>query len=154
MVVKIAKSAFQGMVEDCEQGYPFEVCGVMIGKDDVITHFQKCKNLVNEDDVETEWKREKKLDKSRINDRFELDPKDFMIADNWARENKLEILGIYHSHPDHPSKPSETDREVASPYWGYIIFSIAKGKFDNARIWYINESDFRFIEKKFDLIEV
>lgn len=141
------------MAEDSEQGYPYEVCGVMIGKDDNVSHFIKCKNLVNEDSVKTEWKEAKKLDKSRLKDRFELDPKDFMKADEWARDNGLEILGIYHSHPDHPSKPSETDREVASPFWGYIIFSVQNGKFDNARLWYINESDLQFEERKFDVVD-
>lgn len=153
MVVKITKSAFEGMIEHCEKGYPYEVCGVMIGKDEQISYFRECRNLVNEDDIETEWKSDKNLDKSRLNDRFELDPRDFMLADNWARENKLQILGIYHSHPDHPSSPSETDREVASPYWGYIIFSIVDGKYDNARIWYIDESDYRFEEKNIEIIE-
>lgn len=153
MVVKIHKSAYNGMIADSEQGYPYEVCGVMIGKDNLISHFIKCKNLVNEDAIQTEWKQDKKLDKSRLRDRFELDPKDFMKADDWARENGLEILGIYHSHPDHPSRPSETDREVASPFWGYIIFSIQNGRFDNARLWYINESDFQFEEKEFEVVE-
>lgn len=152
MVVRIHKQAFDGMIKDSEQGYPYEVCGVMIGKENEIYHFKKCKNLVNEDDVETEWKSEKNLDKSRMKDRFELDPKGFMEADNWARENGLEILGIYHSHPDHPSKPSETDREVASPFWGYIIFSIQNSKFDNASLWYINEENFQFEEREFEVL--
>ncbi|MGH7884805.1 MAG: Mov34/MPN/PAD-1 family protein [Thermodesulfobacteriota bacterium] len=153
MVVKISSSAYNGMIENSEQGYPYEVCGVMIGKDNIISHFKKCKNLVNEDAIQTEWKSEKELDKSRMKDRFELDPKSFLEADNWARENGLEILGIYHSHPDHPSKPSETDREVASPGWGYIIFSINNGKYNDARIWYIRESDFQFEEKEFEVVE-
>ncbi|NIP30025.1 MAG: hypothetical protein GTO02_07410 [Candidatus Dadabacteria bacterium] len=151
-MVKIKSSAFNGMISDCENGYPFEVCGVMIGKEKVVTDFRKCVNLVMEDDVRTEWKNDKNLDKSRLKDRFELDPKDFMKADNWARENSLEILGIYHSHPDHPSKPSETDREVASPYWGYIIFSINEGKYNDSRLWYLSETDMQFEERQFEII--
>jgi len=153
MVVKIKKSAFFGMIDHAESGYPHEVCGVMIGKGSVITDYRECRNLISEDDVETEFKSENRLGKDRLRDRFELDPKSFMDADDWARQNQLEILGIYHSHPDHPSKPSETDRKIASPGWGYIIFSINKGKYNDARLWYLNESDSNFEYTEYQVID-
>ena len=151
MVVKISREAYDGMIKHCESGYPYEVCGVMIGNGDEISHYRECKNLIAEDNVETEFKNSNKLDKERLRDRFELDPKSYMEADEWARKNGLEILGIYHSHPDHPSKPSETDRQVASPFWGYIIYSINEGKFNDARIWYINEDDLQFEQREFEI---
>ena len=153
MVVKITKSAFHGMIEHAEEGYPNEVCGVMIGKDLKISAFKRCKNLVSEDSIQTNFKELNKIDKERLRDRFELDPVSYLEADQWARDNALEILGIYHSHPDHPSKPSETDRQVASHGWGYIIFSINKGKFSDARIWYIKDDEHQFEQKDFELID-
>lgn len=125
----------------------------MIGKGDTVTHFRKCANLVADDESETAFKETADIDSGRLRDRFELDPRSYIEADSWARENGLEILGIYHSHPDHPSTPSETDRQVASPGWAYIIFSVSRGRFADARIWYINEQDFQFEEKKFEVLE-
>ena len=150
-MVKIGKEAYDGMIKHCESGYPYEVCGVMIGNENEVLHYRECRNLIAEDNVETEFKNSNSLDKERLRDRFELDPKSYMEADEWARTKGLEIVGIYHSHPDHPSKPSETDRQVASPFWGYIIFSINKGKFNDARLWYINEDDYQFEQREFEL---
>ncbi|MGI9534955.1 MAG: Mov34/MPN/PAD-1 family protein [Thermodesulfobacteriota bacterium] len=152
-MVKIKKSAYEGMISHAESGYPFEVCGVMIGNKDLISYSRECINLISEDSIETEFKSENQLNRERLRDRFELDPKSFMEADEWARENSLEIMGIYHSHPDHPSKPSETDRKIASPGWGYIIFSINQGNYNDARLWYLDESDSQFALTEFELID-
>jgi proteasome lid subunit RPN8/RPN11 len=152
-VVKIYRSAYLGMARDAESGYPHEVCGVMIGQKDTVTHFRKCANLVADESVETAFKETGNIDSKRLKDRYELDPRSYIEADSWARENGLEILGIYHSHPDHPSVPSETDRQVASPGWAYIIFSVSRGKLADARIWYIDEQDFQFQERKFEVVK-
>jgi len=129
-VVTISENTFKGIILHAENGYPNEVCGVIIGKDDIITEFKKCKNL----------------NTTRAHDRYELDPDSFNTADEWARSRNLEIMGIYHSHPDHPSRPSETDRESAWPGWYYIILSIQEGKFDNFRTWVLDETDTKFVE--------
>ena len=150
-MVKIGKEAYEGMIKHCESGYPYEVCGVMIGTGKEISHYRKCRNLIEEDSVDTEFKNSNQLGSERLRDRFELDPKSYLEADEWARSEGLEILGIYHSHPDHPSKPSETDRQIASPFWGYIIFSINEGKFNDARLWYINEDDYQFEQREFEI---
>ena len=151
--MKIKKSAYEGMIIHAESGYPYEVCGVMIGNENMITSYRECKNLLSRDNIRTEFKIENQLDKERLHDRFELDPKSFIEADKWARKHNLEILGIYHSHPDHPSKPSETDRKFASPNWGYVIFSINDGKYNDARLWYLNENGHKFEHTEFELID-
>ena len=152
-MVKIKKSAYQGMIDHAESGYPYEVCGVMIGEGELISYCRECRNLISEDAVETDFKEENQLDSQRLRDRFELDPGSFVEADQWARDNKLEILGIYHSHPDHPSRPSETDRKIASHGWGYIIFSINEGKYSDARLWYLSENGSEFEHTEFELID-
>lgn len=137
MVVKIEKQAYEGMIEHAEEGYPNEICGVMLGRDGIVTDYKRCRNLNTE----------------RARDRYELDPLSFNEADQYARENDCEILGIYHSHPDHPALPSETDRQRAWPNWGYIIYSVNKGDFSDARLWYLNEKDEQFFEQKYDVGE-
>jgi len=153
MVVKIKRSAYEGMISHAESGYPYETCGVMIGNKELITDYRECENLISQDAVKTEFKTENDLDKERMRDRFELDPKSFIEADEWARENGLDIIGIYHSHPDSPPQPSETDRKIASPFWGYIIFSVNNGKYNDARLWYLSEDLTRFEHKDFELID-
>ena len=151
--MKIRRAAFDGMTRDAESGYPYEVCGVMIGREDTVTHFRKCRNLVAEDETRTAFKKDGGIDSSRMNDRYELDPLSYMEADSWARKNGLDILGVYHSHPDHPSAPSETDRKAASAGWGYIIFSVGRGGLNDARIWHMREEDSMFEEGKFEVVE-
>lgn len=133
MVVKIEHDAYRGMVDHAEEGYPNEVCGVMMGKDGVVTEYRRCRNLNTE----------------RARDRYELDPLSFSEADEYARGKGIEIMGIYHSHPDHPSLPSETDKQRAWPDWGYIIFSVNNGSFNNARLWYLNDEDRQFREQEY-----
>ncbi len=136
-MVEIAKSAHKGIIEHGESGFPHEVCGVLIGNNGKITDYKICRNLNTE----------------RAHDRYELDPISFNEADEWAREKGLEILGIYHTHPDHPSLPSETDRVRAWPDWVYIIYSINSGKFNDARGWVLEEFDGGFIEEEIKVVE-
>ncbi|MBI2486411.1 MAG: M67 family metallopeptidase [Deltaproteobacteria bacterium] len=135
-MVKIVRSAYEGIIKHAESGYPNEVCGVLIGKDEEITNFKECRNLNQE----------------RARDRYELDDRSFNEADNWARSNGMDILGIYHSHPDHASEYSEFDRQRAWPYWIYMIFSINSGKYNDARAWILKDFGSHFEEEKIELI--
>ncbi len=71
---------------------------------------------------------------SRAADRYEIDPADQLRIDTGARQRGLSILGVYHSHPDHPAEPSETDRARAEEIWRateswlYLILEVAAGK--------------------------
>jgi proteasome lid subunit RPN8/RPN11 len=136
MVVKIFRSAYDGIIKLAEFGYPDEVCGVLIGKDGIVTNFKECSNLNRE----------------RARDRYELDPHSFKEADDWARSNRMEILGIYHSHPDHPSLPSVFDRERAWPDWVYVILSIEVYKYKDSRAWVLKDFDSPFEEDEIELI--
>lgn len=135
-MVKIFSLAYDGVIKHAESGYPNEVCGVLIGKDNIITGFKECGNLNRE----------------RTRDRYELDSNSYNEADNWARLNRMKILGIYHSHPDHPSRPSGFDRERAWPDWVYIILSIEGGKYKDGRAWVLKDFDSQFEEEKIELI--
>lgn len=134
-MVKIFKSTYDEIIKHAESGYPEEVCGVLIGNNGLITKFKECRNLNRE----------------RARDRYELDPLSFKEADDWARLDSMEILGIYHSHPDHPSRPSTFDRESAWPDWIYIILSINHGKYSDGRAWILHDFHSTFIEEKIEL---
>ena len=60
--------------------------------------------------------------------RFEISPLEYMKAERFAIENQLQLLGVYHSHPDHPAIASQHDLAVAMPYFSYIIISVINKK--------------------------
>lgn len=136
-MVRILKSVYGGIIKHAEAGFPHEVCGVLVGSDGKITHYRECRNLNTE----------------RAHDRYDLDPVSFKEADEWARGKGLEIVGIYHSHPDHPSIASETDRQRAWPEWVYMIFSINSGRYNDARAWVLEDFDSNFMEVAVELEE-
>ena len=137
MVVNINKATLDEIIKHSESGFPHEVCGVLIGDGSSITEFKICTNLNTE----------------RAHDRYDLDPEAYNEADRWARSKELMIMGIYHTHPDHPSRPSEFDRERAWPDWFYIILSIQNGEFDNFRTWILEDFDSQFVEYKLEISE-
>jgi len=65
-------------------------------------------------------------------DRYELKPEDLLAADREARERGLELIGIFHSHPDCDAYFSETDLKNSCPWYSFVVLSIQKGKFDHA----------------------
>jgi proteasome lid subunit RPN8/RPN11 len=79
--------------------------------------------------------------------RFEISSVDYMKAERFADENSLTLLGVYHSHPDHPAVPSEHDLKQALPFFSYIIVSVRKGKLENILSWRLNEKG-KFNEEK------
>lgn len=135
-MVTISKAVYEGIIKHSEGGFPHEVCGVLIGNGTKVETFKQCRNL----------------NTKRAHDRYELDPLSFQEADTWARENNKEIIGIYHSHPDHPSRPSETDRVAAWPDWIYLIVSINGAKYNDGHAWVLRDSDSQFEEVSFDLV--
>src|SRR5262245_54620392 len=99
------------ITDHAREGYPREVCGVLLGKSLGVEPSARRDALAAV--------RAQNLEAERPNDRYRLDPADMVRADALARERGLEIVGFYHSHPDHPAKASVTDLENSSPWGGY-----------------------------------
>lgn len=137
MKLVIAKKALQAMYQHTEAGYPNEYCGFFYGRDGDIRH------------VQTIWKVEnaKEGDQRR---RFKIEPVDYQKAEKYALDNDLDLLGVYHSHPDHPAEPSEHDRKVAMPWFSYIIISVQKGDAVRMRSWQLN-NDRQFEEEAVEI---
>ena len=107
--------------------YPDECCGFLYGTEQTDSSRMITKIL--------EVNNSKTGDKRR---RFEISGKDYMLAEKFALENDILLLGIYHSHPNHPAIPSEHDRVAALPYFSYVILSITPGTIDHIRSWQLN----------------
>jgi proteasome lid subunit RPN8/RPN11 len=125
--VKISEKAWHSIVSDLEEAYPDEGCGFVFGHDNGIRSIERAVRVVN---VKKENKRR----------RFEISPLDYMKAEKYAAENNTTLLGVYHSHPDHPAAPSEHDLRQAVPFFSYIIVSVKEGKFDKFTSWQLNEN--------------
>lgn len=85
------------------------------------------------------------MNRVRARDRFELDPRDFLAAELAARRTGREIVGIWHSHPDHPAVPSETDRLAAWEGWSYLIAEVTRERAGALRSWRLVHD--RFVEE-------
>jgi proteasome lid subunit RPN8/RPN11 len=112
--------------------YPNECCGAMLGTDGVGgREVRALFPLVNRRD-----------DSPR--NRFSITPEDFRAAEKAAAERGLDLLGWYHSHPDHPARPSEFDRDHAWPWYSYIIVSVASGKPQDMTSWRLTDDRSQF----------
>ncbi|MDR8392269.1 M67 family metallopeptidase [Aliifodinibius sp. S!AR15-10] len=126
MKVVIEEQALAEMERHAEEYYPNECCGFFYGKDGDVRKITLAKRVDNT----------KEGDQRR---RFQIDPKDYQEAERYAIEHDLDLLGVYHSHPDHPAVPSEHDRKVAMPFFSYIIVSVEDGEAVVTRSWQLNE---------------
>ena len=71
--------------------------------------------------------------------RYLIEPKDLLKAEKLAREKKLDVVGIYHSHPDHPARYSDYDRDHALPNLSYVIVSVRGGEVADTLSWRLRE---------------
>ena len=95
------------------EGYPNEICGALLGREEGETR-----------DVLALFPLQNQREDSPHN-RFSITSGDVRRAERSAQEQQLDVLGWYHSHPDHPARPSEFDREHAWPGYSYVILSVA-----------------------------
>ncbi len=111
-------------------GYPNETCGLLLG--------QMKEGIARVHEVLTA----RNLNRERPGDRYELDPRDLLRAEHRARLLGLEVMGIWHSHPDHPAEPSETDRAGAWEGWSYLILSVTAEGVSAMRSWRLHAERF------------
>ena len=118
--------------EEGAQTYPNECCGIMIGRD---MSDGACTRRI----VERLEPMQNVFDEAQQRRRFAVDPLALMRAEKSAAEQGSLVVGFYHSHPDHPARPSEFDREHAWPFYSYVIVSIAQGKAVDMTSWLLDD---------------
>ncbi len=134
MKLQLTEAAQRIIQDHATEIYPDECCGFLYGEDKEIRLVQEAVPVTNSKDG----------DKRR---RFEISPEDYMRAERYALENNTSLLGVYHSHPDHPARPSEHDLKQAVPFFSYIIVSVREGKVADITSWQLNETE-QFEEEK------
>lgn len=111
------------------EDYPFECCGFLFGEEGDVRVIQVAKPVLN------------KVTENRKR-RFEISPTDYLLAERYAIEHSLTLLGVYHSHPDHPAVPSIHDFRQAVPFFSYIIISVSENKVQALRSWQVHDGHF------------
>ena len=134
-VIQVSPSLIEAIRKHAVSSHPEECCGVLIGsKNGESTHVAELLPLVNT----VQENRER---------RFLVTPDDYRKAEKKATIKGLEIIGFYHSHPDHPAKPSQFDLDHAFPGWSYVIVSVSKGKSGDLKSWMMKEDRSGFDEE-------
>jgi proteasome lid subunit RPN8/RPN11 len=121
-----------------ETAYPDECCGVLMGDID---------NDGNKIAKRTQTINNAQDDGEKYH-RFLITPEDVFRAEQTARAAKLEVIGFYHSHPDHPASPSDYDREHALPFYSYAIVAVEKGKAQELASWELSMDRTVFLPEK------
>jgi proteasome lid subunit RPN8/RPN11 len=117
-LLKLFQSAYAALRQHGEETYPHECCGVLLGRFDdggvkTVSRIARCGNT--------------RLDS--LHNRYSIDPHELIRIQREGRERGEDIVGFYHSHPDHPAQWSATD--LAEAHWfgcSYLITSVEKGK--------------------------
>jgi len=112
--------------------YPHECCGALLGRDPDSGGGKRLREVL--DCLPLANRRE-----DSPNNRFSIAPLDVIEADRVAQARGIELIGWYHSHPDHPAKPSEYDRNHAWPWFSYIIVSVRAGVPEEMTSWRLND---------------
>jgi proteasome lid subunit RPN8/RPN11 len=109
--------------EHGQETYPHECCGAMVGRDGRVDAVVALPNTTEEGPRR----------------RFLVRPSDYRLAEQRAAELGGELLGFYHSHPDHPARPSQYDLDHAWPTFAYIIVAVADGRAAKMTVWWLKD---------------
>ncbi|MDX8402239.1 MAG: M67 family metallopeptidase [Mariprofundaceae bacterium] len=132
--LRLPEEAAALMRREAERAWPAEACGLLVG-----TVADGCWRI-------TQARTARNLNTERAEDRFALDPAAWRAAERELRGSGLEIIGVWHSHPDCPAKPSPTDLESAWEGLAYPIVAVHQGRVTDIRAWHLDESCGRFRE--------
>jgi proteasome lid subunit RPN8/RPN11 len=113
------------------EAYPDECCGAMIGRDGIVTRTYALPNATEEGPRR----------------RFRIRPQDYREAERQATESGADLVGFYHSHPDHPARPSQYDLDHAWPVFSYVIVSVREGVAEDMTSWRLREDRSVFDEE-------
>lgn len=121
-----------------ERDYPYECCGLLIGRfadnaSKVVTETYPISNAREE---------------AAKRNRFLIRPEELLRGEQYAAGRELDIVGFYHSHPDHPAVPSQYDLEHAWPAYSYIVVAVRGGQREDFRSWEMEADRSRFNEEE------
>lgn len=127
MPIRLSDSLAAAIRAHAARDYPYECCGVLLGRVEgdtkIVTEVRALENVHDEGHER----------------RYLISGEAMFRVEKEARANGLKTLGFYHSHPDHPARPSEYDREWAWPWYSYIIVAVASGEPQRMTCWTLDD---------------
>ena len=140
-MLRIKRCQYELILEHARETYPNECCGVLLGNGAIDKEVGEATRLTN-------------VNIDRASDRYEIDPLELHKIEKEARDEEgLDVVGFYHSHPDHPDEPSEFDRSRGWPIYSYLIVAVDKDGNTKARSWSFDGPDDPFSEEKIVIID-
>jgi proteasome lid subunit RPN8/RPN11 len=137
MALTLSDEVVAAVRDHGRETYPNECCGALIGRDGEVVESFALPNTTDEGPRR----------------RFLVRPTDYRAAEARAATTGRELLGFYHSHPDHPARPSQYDLDHAWPVFSYVIVSVLEGEPREVRSWRLREDRSQFDEEEIQLIE-
>ena len=140
-MIQLNKQNLQIIFSHAQSTYPEECCGVILG------HLESDRKTVVEIiPTQNAWNRETASDfqdsdiESSRKRRYTIAPREMLQLQKSSRDKNLNIIGIFHSHPDYPATPSEFDRNCAWQEYSYIIVSVQKGRVGDMNSWMLDDN--------------
>jgi proteasome lid subunit RPN8/RPN11 len=128
--LRLSKAIDDGIRRHGQETYPHECCGALLGRGGELVGLVPLPNTTEEGPRR----------------RFLVRPSDYRVAEQQAAERGAELVGFYHSHPDHPARPSQYDLDHAWPTFAYIIVAVANGRAAEMTVWYLKDDRSTFEE--------
>jgi proteasome lid subunit RPN8/RPN11 len=142
MTLLLGGTVLQLIQEHGERSYPEEGAGFLLGTDSVDLRPRRVVGIVPLQNAREEGAR---------GNRYLITPQDYLRAELRAEEQGVEVIGVFHSHPDHPDMPSEFDREWAQPQFSYLITRIDAGRARSSRAWRLTEDRAAFAAEEIQI---
>src|ERR1700757_3105469 len=143
-MLRLTRHHYDSLRQHGEETYPLECCGILLGHTDdegtrVVTSTARCGNTRTDS----------------AHNRYNIDPRELVKIQREGRERGEDIVGFYHSHPDHPARWSQTD--LAEAHWigcSYVITAVEKGKAAATNSFELagtEETDKKFVDEQIEL---
>lgn len=136
-MIQLSENQRNEIAAHAERDYPYECCGLLLG-----SFANGAKSIAEIYPISNSREEQAKRN------RFLIRPEELMRGERHAETKGLEVVGFYHSHPDHPAVPSQYDLEHAWPVYSYIIVSAIAGAAQDLRSWEMEPDRSRFAEEE------
>jgi len=133
--LRLGSGVLEAIQQHGRETYPHECCGALIGRDGEVASTVALPNITEEGPRR----------------RFRVSDADYMKVERAASAANADLLGFYHSHPDHPARPSQYDLDHALPFFSYLIISVASGTPGDVRSWKLRDDRSAFDEEPLNL---
>jgi proteasome lid subunit RPN8/RPN11 len=155
MGLRLTHEQFEHIREHGARDYPSECCGILLGKANgeakQVTEVVALENLRHDASRAQELLPVDDPGRETERNRFLIDPLDQLRVEKDARARGLDVLGYYHSHPDHSPRPSNYDRDHAWPWYSYVIISVDRGAPRDLTSWVLEEDRLLFCAEQVEI---